>query len=320
MSKKYIEDYKPCVKFDEKQLPYMELGDGSVVRLERYVEPDEKTKEKAKRELRETDDVKEKAMNELRALIAKENGLHLPTDEEYMVMFLRPCKFYPDSCMKRIKNFYNLKYKYGIVCDEITPNNCRQVFEKELISLIPYRDPEGRRVMFIEAGKKWKPSQVPLEEIFKAVQLLVLASMAEPMTQINGAVVVIDMLDLPLSHVVQFTPHFAAMILEYVQDCILMRLKAVHIVNNSYIFNMIFAIFKPFIREKLRKRIFFHGKDMKSFHKHIPRDILPPKYDGTFDVPLPPGKIAAEMFDAYKKEFDLINTYGYAEDRKKLKS
>ncbi|XP_037959694.1 alpha-tocopherol transfer protein-like [Teleopsis dalmanni] len=298
--------------FDENKLPYIDL-ETAVIRMEKEEAP-QWALEKAKKELRETPDIMEESIKKLKELLEKEEHLFLPRDDEYMKMFLRPCHYYPEGALKRLKSFYHMKLKYGDSCKFVVPSKVKNVFEDDLLSLLPNRDQHGRRLLVLEAGKKWKPSRVPLNDLFRCIQLTVLGSMVEPLSQICGAVVIIDMEGLPMSHVLQFTPSFAAMLLDYVQDCICMRLKGVHIVNNSYIFNMLFAIFKPFIREKLRKRIFFHGKDWKSLTSHIDKSVLPIKYGGTATWDLPSGKLLGEFFECYSSDFEKADSYGFTED------
>lgn len=52
---------------------------------------------------------------------------------------------------------------------------------------------------------------------------------------------------LSLSQVTYFTPSFAKMVVEFTQKCLPSRLKSIHIVNQSFLFNMVFAIFKQFL-------------------------------------------------------------------------
>lgn len=59
-----------------------------------------------------------------------------------------------------------------------------------------------------------------------------------------------------------------------------MKIHAIHIVNQSWVFDIIYNIFKPFLDERMKEKIHFHGEDMDSFHEHIDPKHLPERYGG----------------------------------------
>jgi len=242
------------LKYDDNKVPYIQLGH-LIVRLENE-EPNEVVQEKARVELRETPDVVLPALEELRQMVIAETSLHVPAVDEFLVMFLRPCKYYPKSAFDRMKKFYKLKQKHPKLFDDLYPTNVRHVYEQDIIKLVPLRDKSGARILLMEVGKKWKPAKCSLNDLFRSVLIAITASMREPTTQICGGIIIFDFDGLALTHIMQFSPSFAAMILEWVQDVLTLRLKAVHIFNNSYIFNMLFSIFQTFHSRKIKKKDF----------------------------------------------------------------
>jgi len=163
--------------------------------------------------------------------------------------------------------------------------------------------------------EKWKHKQVSLDEVYKGCVLLLEAAMLEPATQIHGAVVIFDMDGLSLQQTWQFTPPFAKRIVDWLQDSVPLRVKAIHVVNQPKIFNMVFALFKPFFREKLRGRIVFHGTDRESLFKHIDAKCLPKQYDGILEYPAINGEDWYRLLILCGKEYDAINSYGYNKER-----
>lgn len=174
-------------------------------------------------------------------------------------------------------------------------------------------------VYFSPFSERWKHKEVSLDEVFKGCVIFLEAATLEPETQVHGAVVIFDMNGLSMQQVWQFTPAFAKRIVDWLQDSVPLRIKAIHIVNQPKIFNVVFALFKPFLREKLRNRIYFHGSDLASLHKHMSPKCLPAAYGGNSEFPRVDGDQWYDMLQQCDREYKAINSYGLKKTSKSKK-
>ncbi|XP_041980353.1 alpha-tocopherol transfer protein-like [Aricia agestis] len=299
------------MQFDSEGNPYV-MWAGHVIKLEKMPLEEQCYIEKAQKELRETEESKVRGLKELRELLKGETTLAVPVDDdEFLLKFLRPTKFYAESAFKKMQAYYKFRQSHPHYCQNLMPSAIRLAFKHSTVSILSPRDEDGRRVMVVESGERWDPRQVSLTEVFRGIQLGLEAAMVEPRTQVCGVVVIMDMKGLTFSHIMQFSPMFASALLDWIQDCIPIRLKAVHIVNQPYIFRVLFAMFKPFLREKLRSRIFFHGSDKQSLLQHVDPASVMTRFGGSLPDDEVSGEVMWEMLHHYEENFKKVNAYGY---------
>lgn len=297
-----------------EKVPSLKLGEFTL-ELE-LMHPSPELEEVAKKELRESPEVQREAIAKLRELLKAETDLKVPLDNDpWMIRFLRPTKYYPESALKMVKNYYAFKVKHENVYKGLKPSKEKNIFEHNILTVLPNRDQYGRRVLIIELGKKWKHNKCSLDEVYKGCVLYLEAAILEPSTQIAGAVVIFDMDGLTLQQTWQFNPPFAKRILDWLQEAVPLRVKNIHIINQPYVFNMVFALFKPFLREKLKSRIIFHGTDRKSLHQYLSPKCLPDCYGGTLQIPRVTGPQWLELLLMCDQEYDAINSYGYVKGK-----
>lgn len=276
-------------------------------------ELDERFTEKARIELRETPELVAESLKEFKELIKAEPGLNVPLDDEYCTRFLRPCKWYPSSALALMQRHFNFNRRHSNEdFNRLLPSKYAENLISGVFNVLPHRDPDGSRILFMNAGKKWNPKAIPLINAFKVMILMVRVLSLDPKTQVGGIRVIFDLDGFSLSHVTHFTPTIAAMICDWVQRCMPCRLKSIHMVNQPIIFNMAFALFKPFLHEKIKKRIIFHGRDRASLNKYFEPEILPDNVDGKIDISDPNvGKMMATSLAEYEWLFENDAKYGY---------
>ncbi|KAG7207507.1 hypothetical protein KM043_009139 [Ampulex compressa] len=275
-------------------------------------EGDEFYQRKAREELRESPEVIAKALQDIRELLKTEPELIVPDDDDYYRKFLRPCKWCADSAVAKMKRYYKFRLKYSHVCEDLLPSKEKNCFNSGTVCILPLRNDDGSRICLIEAGDRWNPKAVTLNEMFKCCMMMIDTSSSEPKTQISGIHVIFNMKGQKLSQVTYYTPSYAAMLTDWTQNCAPSRIKGFHIVNQPFIFNVVFAIFKPFLQQKTRNRIHFHGTDRASLTSYLSKKALPKSLDG--DLPLEYDQIGEptwKFYSAFDEDYKESNCYGY---------
>ncbi|XP_024081802.1 clavesin-2-like [Cimex lectularius] len=235
----------------------------------------------AENELNELPDKLRSNIKELRQLIEGEENLNARKDDLFLSAFLRGRKHDVAKAFQCLKNFYEFKARYPDMYKFLYPSRNPEVYEQNHFGNLPGLDRKGRRICVLIPAR-FNIDQVPLTDSFKLGTSILEMMLNDLVLQVSGTVVIFDMGGLSLMMQARLiTPTVAWHLALIVQDKIPMRLKAIHIINQPFYFNAVYALFKPLLKKKLRKRIFFHGNDMESLHKHIAPENLPEEMGGT---------------------------------------
>uniref|UniRef100_A0A8D1F3V4 Alpha tocopherol transfer protein like n=1 Tax=Sus scrofa TaxID=9823 RepID=A0A8D1F3V4_PIG len=230
---------------------------------------------KAREELQEKPEWRLRDVQALRDMVRKEYpNLGTSLEDAFLLRFLRARKFDYDRALQLLVNYHSCRRSWPEVFNNLRPSALKEVLASGFLTVLPHTDPRGCHILCIRPDR-WIPSNYPITENIRATYLTLEKLIQSEETQVNGIVILADYKGVSLSKASHFGPFIAK------KDGFPIRIKAVHVVNEPRIFKGIFAIIKPFLKEKIANRFFLHGSDLNSLHTNLPRNILPKEYGGT---------------------------------------
>ncbi|KAK9404762.1 alpha-tocopherol transfer protein-like [Crotalus adamanteus] len=236
---------------------------------------------KAREELQEKPEWRLRDVQALRDMVCKDYpNLGTCLDDAFLLRFLRARKFDYDRALQLLVNYHCCRRSWPEVFTNLKPSAVKAVLESGFVTVLSHLDNEGRHVVCIRPDR-WTPSNYPITENIRAIYLTLEKLVQSEETQVNGIVILADYKGISLSKASHFGPFIAKKVIGILQDGFPIRIKAVNIINEPRIFKGIFAILKPFLKEKIANRFFLHGSDLRSFHHNLPPRILPEEYGGT---------------------------------------
>ncbi|XP_050699348.1 retinol-binding protein pinta-like [Eriocheir sinensis] len=237
----------------------------------------------AREELGEDPVSRENDIETVRQWLVRQPGLNARTDRTTILRYLRGCKFSLEKTKTKMEVYYTSKGANPDMFqgrDPLDPN-LRSIIKLGLMVPLPGYDAQGRKVIFGRLGG-WDPSKQRPEDLFKAAGMLFdVLFLDDEQTTIMGIVQANDMTGLTLNHVASLPLPLIKRVLKTWQNGYPLRPKSVHYVHTPSAFDALFNLFKPFMREKMKKRIHIHGNNLESLHKSVPREMLPQEYGGT---------------------------------------
>ncbi|KAI5641589.1 CRAL/TRIO domain-containing protein [Phthorimaea operculella] len=236
---------------------------------------------KAREELNEEPLRLEEDLQHLKDWIAKQPHLRARTDDQWLVAFLRGCKF----SLERVKQKLDLYYTVRTTAPEFFKISVKDPKFHDILDLgsyymLPKTTGTYPTVTIISPGK-FDPNTYHISEIMCVTRSLEKIMMMENDNGVvSGSHFILNLENVTLGHLVQMTPATMKKMVTIGQDATPLRIKGVHFLNTRPGFETVFNALKSLLNEKNRQRLYVHNKNYEEMYKYIPKDILPSEYGG----------------------------------------
>lgn len=209
----------------------------------------------------------EKDLETFKEWIKKSQHLNARIDDQFLIAFLRGCKY----SMEKVKQKFDLHFTLKTHTPELTrnrdpmdPKNLSAIKKGVGVPLPKLESPDSPRYFLIRPGA-YDPSVNSVQDIMKvAAMISEMMMMEDDNFVIAGQIGILDFSGVSMSHFVQFNPMFIKKVTMLQQDATPVRVKGQHFVNMPTIALTVFNIFQSFSNEKNKKRVRIY--DFFNFH------------------------------------------------------
>jgi len=247
--------------------------------------------EKARKELREDPVARHKAIEDLKAAFA-EKCPHLKLEREddlFIIRFLRSRKFDPANSLELLRNYhqYQLDHpQYAKYFLAPSYENAKVLTDLKLIGVLPHRAKNGSAVLYLKVGNL-EPSKIKQEQLQNGMAYYTNKLLDDEASQIAGITFLEDLNGFSLMNVMKMDQGNSETNQQdqyyFLQHCMPMRFKGIHAVHQPFYISVFMAIVKPFMKQKLRERIFFHGSDTNELSHSFNLDHVPVEVGGKLE-------------------------------------
>jgi len=275
---------------------------------------------KAEDELGESSERIAQCLEAIRAWLAKSPHIKARTDDQFLLAFIRGCKF----SLERVKEKLDLYYSLRNAIPEIYKNrHPKLAYVQELMRLgvvvpLPKTEtPDGPRVIIIRPGS-YDAEKYAVLDTFKVSTMMSEIMMREDDNLIiAGQVTVLDLKGVSFPLFLQMTPSTIKKMTVIGQDAQPIRVKSQHYINTPPTFQQVYNIFRTFMNEKNKQRQHVHGDDMDALFRMIPQKLFPTEYGGGVGSIESIVDYWVKKIDSYADYFEEEETEGYGTNEKK---
>ncbi|XP_044252314.1 clavesin-2-like [Tribolium madens] len=220
----------------------------------------------------------------LRTMIQQSTDLELKNnvshDDKTLLKFLFARKFnIPDSYLL-VQNYYYYRKKNHVIFENFTSTapDIKNALESSLPGVLPSKDRKGRCVLILNATN-WD-CDYSLISIYRAILLSLDHLVNEVHNQARGFVVIVDWTEFSFRQSTNLKPSILKLMIEGLQDCFPAKFKGIHFIGQPWYVEAALTFIKPFLKEKIKERIFVHGNNLSTLHDYVHKDILPAELGG----------------------------------------